>query len=111
MNPGLYPNPQPAPWRGPELAVPGAAGLTTLAHPLGRVPATVTWHLVCKATDLGYRPGEVVPLTNGSYTTMATAADAGLIQSGAITIFQRNNPTAAAAGITASKWRLFAVLT
>jgi len=111
MNAGLYANPQPVPWRGPELAVPTTAVLTTVPHPLGRSPNSVTWYLVNKATDLGYRPGEIVPLTSGSFQSMATAVDAGIINSGAITLSQRNSPASAAAGISATKWKLFVILT
>ena len=110
MNNGLLPNnPAPLPWRGPEQVPLGAAGIITVPHPLNRVPNLVLWVVVNKVAELGFKPGEEFTLTSGGFQTSMTSYAVDIIQTAAISVYARNNPTVNTA-ITISRWRLVPIL-
>ena len=98
-------------------ALPGSAGVVTLAHGLGAIPRLVRWVLVCTTTDLGYSVNDEVdlwvadqnsPQGRPAFSTTANATNLICQQASTTTInvLRRSATIGDSDSITNGSWRL-----
>lgn len=100
-------------------ALPGNAGVVTLAHSLGDQPRFVRWVLVCTTTDLGYAVDDEVdlwaadqnsPQGRPAFNTVANATNLicqqASLDSDTILLLRRDGSVGDSAAITPGSWRL-----